>query len=339
MKKLFTVSLVAIMAVSAAHADIASTGYVDGKTGSVEFTADTVKGSANLTAAVEAVASAVESVAGGSIKLTPASAGENVTIGDDGKINVAAPGTGLNADALTGADFVANVSETNGVISATAGTFQKSIATDESTGEATNASETTAPTTAAITGFVESYVGTQMGVLDDSVTDITDMLGEGFSSEEEGGTVAEKIAAAQSAATSAANSYTDQQIEAEVKRADAAYDTAGAAEAAKNAAIQDAAGKYATTGALGEVSTVANAADALSKANQTNKQDKANTDYQLGSNGSWIDLAASMPTSCKSEGGVCTIVAKSGKLYWEVVAGGSTPAVNAEIKAVEVAAN
>lgn len=229
MKKLFTVSLVAIMAVSAAHADIASTGYVDGKTGDLAFTQGSVaEGSANLTDAVNAVAGAVKDVAAGSIKLTAASAGTNVSIGNDGKINVAtangdtagvvkagsnvtiadgvisvaAPGAGLDVAALENADFVANVSEKDGKITATAGNFQKSIAVDQNSGAATNASATTAPTTAAITGFVESYVGTQMGVLDKSVTDITDMFGEGISGTE-GNTVADKIAAVSAVANAA----------------------------------------------------------------------------------------------------------------------------------------
>ena len=59
-------------------------------------------------------------------------------------------------------------------------------------------------------------------------------------------------------------------IDAKINALDLAntYDAKGAAAAAQNAAIADAAGKYATTSALEGVSAVANAADALSKTNQ-----------------------------------------------------------------------
>jgi len=404
MKKLFTVSLVAIMAVSAAHADIASTGYVDNaispintKVGSVSFTAGTAaEGLTDLTSAVNAVAGAVKDVAGGSIKLTEASAGTNVSIDNNGKINVAnangsetagvvkagtnvtindgvisvaAPGTGLNYTGLTGADFVANVTESNGVIEATAGNFHTVASTDNAN---TVSTVTVAPTTASIV----SYVDTKFGIVDGNNTGLSTRLGT-----------------AEGAITNLQTLSGNNADAIEILNGDAETEgsVAAAAEAAKNAAIQDAAGKDATTGALGEVSVVANAADTLSKSNKTaidkldetyatdaevttafsnyttthsdvlnsgitaagvtqittnknnietlgnNKQDKANANYQLGSNGSWINLADSMPASCKTADGVCTIVAKSGRLYWEVVAGGSTP--EAEIEAVEVAAN
>lgn len=58
MKKLLTVSVLAIMAVSTANADIASTQYVETKTGNLEFTGQ-AQGQTDLTAAVNAIASAV----------------------------------------------------------------------------------------------------------------------------------------------------------------------------------------------------------------------------------------------------------------------------------------
>lgn len=59
-------------------------------------------------------------------------------------------------------------------------------------------------------------------------------------------------------------------IDAKINALDLAntYDAKGAAAAAQNAAIADAATKYATTGDLNGVSAVANAADSLSKKNQ-----------------------------------------------------------------------
>ena len=59
MKKILTASLVAMMAVTAANANIASTKYVDDRTGTATFTADSIKNSANLTAAVETLAGTV----------------------------------------------------------------------------------------------------------------------------------------------------------------------------------------------------------------------------------------------------------------------------------------
>ena len=59
MKKILTASLVAMMAVTAANAKIASTKYVDDRTGTATFTADSIKDSANLTAAVETLAGTV----------------------------------------------------------------------------------------------------------------------------------------------------------------------------------------------------------------------------------------------------------------------------------------
>ncbi|MBP3316706.1 MAG: hypothetical protein J6L70_03865, partial [Alphaproteobacteria bacterium] len=65
MKKLLTVSLVAMMAVSAARADIASTTYVDSKTGNVSASTY-VSGLVNktLTGAVENLDSRIEAISG-----------------------------------------------------------------------------------------------------------------------------------------------------------------------------------------------------------------------------------------------------------------------------------
>lgn len=68
MKKLLTVSLVAVMAVSAAHAKIASTDYVDGemntKVGTVQFEKGVAVGKTNVTAAIDAVADVVAGLSG-----------------------------------------------------------------------------------------------------------------------------------------------------------------------------------------------------------------------------------------------------------------------------------
>ena len=65
MKKILTVSLFAMMAVSAANADIASTKYVTDRTGTVSFTAEgATKGKTNLTEAIAAVDAQVQGLSG-----------------------------------------------------------------------------------------------------------------------------------------------------------------------------------------------------------------------------------------------------------------------------------
>lgn len=62
MKKILTVSLFAMMAVSAANAEIASTTYVTDRTGTVSFTAEgATKGKTNLTDAIAAVDAQLQS--------------------------------------------------------------------------------------------------------------------------------------------------------------------------------------------------------------------------------------------------------------------------------------
>ncbi len=63
MKKILTVSLFAMMAVSAANADIASTKFVTDRTGNTTFTGS-VEGAADLTVAVNTLAGKVDTVAG-----------------------------------------------------------------------------------------------------------------------------------------------------------------------------------------------------------------------------------------------------------------------------------
>ena len=62
MKKILTVSLFAMMAVSAANADIASTKYVTDRTGTVSFTANGIaKDASNLTEAINLIDSTLKS--------------------------------------------------------------------------------------------------------------------------------------------------------------------------------------------------------------------------------------------------------------------------------------
>ena len=93
MKKIFTVSLVAIMAATAANADIASTKYVTDRTGNTTFTGSIAQ-SADLTVAVNALAGKVDTVAGngqGSVadQITSALASYTNTAGMTGAITTA----------------------------------------------------------------------------------------------------------------------------------------------------------------------------------------------------------------------------------------------------------
>ena len=64
MKKIITASLVAMMAVTAAHADIASTDYVTTRTGTVSFDSGAAKGKTDLTEAIKAVDAALGTTTG-----------------------------------------------------------------------------------------------------------------------------------------------------------------------------------------------------------------------------------------------------------------------------------
>ena len=89
MKKLLTASLVAIMAVTAANADIASTGYVNKYTGADEqgqmtLTGDVLDGATTLAGAVNAIASAVDGLTKGGDG-TSVSEQIDTAVGDLGK--------------------------------------------------------------------------------------------------------------------------------------------------------------------------------------------------------------------------------------------------------------
>lgn len=125
MKKILTASLVAMMAVTAANANIASTKYVDDRTGTATFTADSIKGSANLTAAVETLAGTVATNA------SDASAAANQAL-TDAKAYTDALENGAVADnaaaiadmdlASVGADgsYIKTVSQADGKVTAVA---------------------------------------------------------------------------------------------------------------------------------------------------------------------------------------------------------------------------
>ena len=162
MKRILTASLVAIMAVTAANADIASTQYVNAKAGTDEngvFTFQGVaEGKTNLTEAINAVANKVNSL--------------SADMGDGGTVSaqISSAIGGLDVDAITVEDgkYVKTVSETDGKVSVTTGDLIGQINED---GENKNDTSAVAPTTAAVAGYVK-------GKMDTVDTKITNALSE-----------------------------------------------------------------------------------------------------------------------------------------------------------------
>ncbi len=163
MKKIFTVSLVAMMAVTAANADIASTGYVNERTGEqlTGFAAE----SGNLNAAVNALKTdlgTVSTTAGNAATKT-----ELQTAKQDLQAAIDTEKGRIDAAdlAAVGADgsFISSVSQTDGKVAAAPTAFVSQI------GDATKDS-LVAPQTKAVV----DYVGAKMGEINGDMTDILD---------------------------------------------------------------------------------------------------------------------------------------------------------------------
>ena len=155
MKKIFTASLVAMMAVTAANADIASTGYVNQRTGEnlTGFAAE--KG--NLNEAVNALKTELGTVSG--TAGAAATKSELQTAKDDLQGAIDAEKSRIDAADLTavGADgsFISSGWQTDGKVAAAPTAFVSQI------GDATKDS-VVAPQTKAVV----DYVGAKMGAID-----------------------------------------------------------------------------------------------------------------------------------------------------------------------------
>lgn len=177
MKKILTVSLFAMMAVSAANADIASTKYVTDRTGTTANLTTTAK---ELTGAVNELKAKLDTVAGtgeGSVsdQIDSAladytnTAGMNSAITDAkneltteiGKVDDKAD---ANAAAIEAADlaqvgadgsYISAVSQVNGKVSASAVAFKDAIAKNETSANA--------PTAKAVYDHVQSEMGVLSG--------------------------------------------------------------------------------------------------------------------------------------------------------------------------------
>lgn len=196
MKKILTASLVAMMAVTAANAEIASTTYVDDRTGDVAnstYVKSLAEGSRNLASAVDALAANMGD--GGSVETqidSKIETFENDVIGDlgdstnvadaiadakqeaistagsnaDTKISTAKAAMKLNATGGTG-NFIQQVSQADGTVAATATAFVTTV-------DATTKDSVIAPTTKAIKSYVDTQVGgatTNLTALQNTVTE------------------------------------------------------------------------------------------------------------------------------------------------------------------------
>ena len=154
MKKIFTASLVAMMAVTAANADIASTGYVNQRTGEnlTGFAAE--KG--NLNEAVNALKTELGTVSGTAGAAVTKS--ELQTAKDDLQAAINTEKGRIDAADLTavGADgsFIGIVSQTDGKVAATPTPFVSDLVNEKDS--------LVAPQTKAVV----DYVGAQMQVID-----------------------------------------------------------------------------------------------------------------------------------------------------------------------------
>lgn len=179
MKKLFTVSVLAIMAVSTANAEIASTQYVGNRTGDLQFTGK-AQGETNLTAAVNAIANAVgDTDVGAQIE----QAIGNATVSDlsDGAeyAKTADVVTNEELEALdgnvTGSGVVTSISQADGNVTATLKKITDdevdSISKDKITGLGTLATQNTV-TQAQVDGLETTLAGKL------NTTDLTNVVSD-----------------------------------------------------------------------------------------------------------------------------------------------------------------
>ncbi len=331
MKKLLTVSLVAVMAVSAAHAKIASVEYVDPKFQSINTTIGTW--GANQQAIGQDVATAVVNLKtsvdsmngdGGSVKAAIDTAIN--TLVNEGQVktnttaidNITKAGgvidTKIEAlDGQTGSvaadgSYVVQTTEANGVVTVSRQAFQTTVGDDN------KGTVTTAPTVKAIVDYVD-------GVVEDYANNSSEGLGElqqALTDEAATARAAEKAnadaaAAAQKAADDEVTRATTEEarieglVTAEANRAkgvEAGLDTA--VKAAQKAADDEAARAQGVEAGL--------AADIAEK------QVKSGADYVIGmTNGQWKALTelAQAVDACK--GKQCALTVNDSQIKWEEV--------------------
>ena len=304
MKKILTASLVAMMAVTAANANIASTKYVDDRTGTATFTADSIKGSANLTAAVETLAGTVatnntnvtQAINDAKTEITNAYEAADTAL--DGKITALDTKT-TNALALK--EDVANKATTEYTEGSTtqypsikiaeviANTAVASTKTDLSTLTATVAANKTAADNAiaAAKSELQTELETEVGILEQADVDNLQAAKDYADSKDaaQTTTLQGEIATAKSGAETTAKNYTD----AEITKIDTAYKAA-------DAGLQE---------QITANKTAIEANDVDIKA----LQDKDAT----------LTALASFPVACATGDSDCALVIREGTMKWEKV--------------------
>ncbi len=227
MKKILTASLVAMLAVTAANADIASTTYVDTAKAAAEKTATDLNAAMNTRVVALEGDNATNKTDISKLKADVESIG-----GANGSIStqIAAAVDALDVDTITVADgqYVKTVSETDGKISVTTGSLVGQI---NKNGDNKNVESTVAPTTKAVVGYVADELGAISGNVDTLASNLgtlgnrvnsaeADILSLETNSatktelEQQNTNLTNAIATAKSAAISDAKSETTSQVDA-----------------------------------------------------------------------------------------------------------------------------
>lgn len=319
MKKILTVSLFAMMAVSAANAEIASTTYVTDRTGTVSFTADgATKGKTNLTEAIAAVDAQVQGIS------------NDLTQDIAGSINELSTTVSEMDAAYKAADTALG-----GRLTTAEGEID-SLQSDKADKATTLAGYgiTDAMTAAAITSAISTAtddMATNTGVAA-SIKDVTDVMATDEELSSAVTTLEGKITeASTSAGTNLTNTLKDYSTTAQMNTAITEANTAQtnaittAYEAADATTLSNAktyAKEYAD-GLAGNYDAAGSAAAAQTAAVNAAK-DAADTTYQVKSSalsvgaadGAWTDLTKATGYSTT---GTHSLVLKNGTIQWEAV--------------------
>lgn len=331
MKKLLTVSLVAVMAVSAAHADIASTKFVTDRTGEVEnldakFVDAQGQKITNLTAAVnKAIELSGSSVADldmdavgnqndttyyvhyatqadGKVAATAAQADGTVTkdstkLVTSGAVYDAVDALDVAETAVEAGKVITAYSETDGKISLKTEAGSSAVAADDSKLITSKGVYATTGTLSELGTAGKDAQGNAPASLAQAIKNVSETAGSSVANLD-----MENAAGAQNDTTQYVHyvMQTDGKVTAEGAQADIAV-TANSS-------------KLVTSGA------VYTAVDDVAK-DVADKQDKSTANFAFGDvNGNWHTLADTMPEKCKTAGTVCALVSNGGVVSWDVVA-------------------
>ena len=337
MKKILAVSLCAIMAVSAARADIASVEYVEGQTGVLTNLTTTAKG--NLVGAINEVADKANAAATQAAFNELKSTVDDLTTGDNsvgGQIDDKISDLDVT-DAAVEKQFVTSVSETDGkitvsraaLVAADIPTIEQSQVNGLTTAlaakevSANKAASSEAATTIGKTvayptvSFMETYVGQMTNGLISDVGDVEELTTENTDSLVDA--INEVDAHADAAAVAASNA----QLAADAKLATVSSSGSGVVKTV----VKDGTAVKVTAGTVALADMAANSVDS-SKIVDTSvtKADLATTvQTSLGladtamQESALKGLASWTSAKCGTTGVTCSLVSKDGTIAWEAV--------------------